>query len=172
MKTLIAVIGSSAESKILGRAAFEAGREIIRAGFSLICGGLGGVMEEACRGAQYEAGADSGRIIGVLPGTKKEDANPYADIVIPTGMGYTRNGIIACSADGIIAVGGGSGTLSEIALGWQYGKPIVVITGLPGLSAGLEGFVLDDRRTDSVAGARSGAEAVALIRALIIHDQP
>ena len=164
MKTLIAVIGASRADEKAGRAAFEAGKEVILAGFCLVCGGLGGVMEEACRGAREAAGPDSGKIIGILPGTDKNDANPYVDIVIPTGLGYARNTIITCGTDGIIAVGGGSGTLSEIGFGWQYGKPIAVITGIPGLSAELAGKQLDRRRQDRIMGASSGAEAVARIR--------
>lgn len=121
-------------------------------------------MEAACRGALSEAGNISGRIIGILPGTDKHDANPYTDIVIATGMGNARNMIIACASDALIAVGGGSGTLSEIAMAWQYGKPIVVIEGLPGTADSLVGKSLDDRRNDTIAGVRTAAEAISFIR--------
>jgi uncharacterized protein (TIGR00725 family) len=164
VQILVAVVGSARASKPLVEAAFEAGREIVKAGYALLCGGLGGVMEAACRGAMTEAGRNSGRIIGILPGTDKLDANPYADIVIPTGIGYARNSIVACASDAMIAVGGGSGTMSEIALAWQYGKFIVVIEGLPGTAGGLVGKPLDDRRSDTIAGAATAAEAVALVR--------
>jgi uncharacterized protein (TIGR00725 family) len=158
------VVGSARASKPLVDAAFEAGREIIRAGYSLLCGGLGGVMEAACRGAAAEAGRNSGRIIGILPGTDKHEANSYVDVVITTGIGFARNMIIACAGDAVIAVGGGSGTMSEIAMAWQYGKPIVVIEGLPGTAGDLVGKSLDDRRSGTVAGAATAAEAVALLK--------
>jgi uncharacterized protein (TIGR00725 family) len=164
MRTLIAVVGSARASKPLVDAAFEVGREIINAGYALLCGGLGGVMEAACRGAHSVAGKNSGIIIGILPGTNKNDANPYTDIVIPTGLGYGRNMIIACSSDAMIAVGGGSGTMSEISMAWQYGKPIVVIEGLPGIAGDLAGKSLDDRRDDTIAGAASAEEAISFIR--------
>ena len=80
MKTLIAVIGASRADEKAGRAAFEAGKEVILAGFCLVCGGLGGVMEEACRGAREAAGPDSGKIIGILPGTDKNELRIYSGI--------------------------------------------------------------------------------------------
>jgi uncharacterized protein (TIGR00725 family) len=164
MTTLIGVIGSSVvENAVTADTACETGREIVRRGYTLICGGLGGVMEAACRGAFEEAGEGSGRIIGVLPGRDRGDANRYVDIVIPTGMGYARNSIIAASADAVVAIGGGSGTLSEIAYAWQYGKIIVAVSSLPGISATLIGRRLDARRDDTVRGARDAREALALI---------
>jgi uncharacterized protein (TIGR00725 family) len=110
MHVLIAVIGSSEGPRAVLDAAFETGREIMEAGYSLICGGMGGVMEAACRGAHSVVGERSGRIIGIIPGSDKNEANPFADIVIATGIGYARNSIIASSADAVIAVSGGSGT--------------------------------------------------------------
>lgn len=167
MERLIAVIGSAQATDAAKNAARAAGKEIIKAGFSLICGGLSGVMEAACRGAHEEAGKNSGRIIGVLPGTSKKDANRYVDIAIPTGIGYARNALIACAADGVIAVSGGSGTLSEIAYAWQYGKPVVVIRGLPGISSSLIKTALDNRRPDTIYGAENAAEAVSIIKNIL-----
>ncbi len=169
MKTLIAVVGSSQASKKALSFAFETGKEIIKAGFCLICGGLSGVMEAASRGAQFEAGSDSGRIIGILPGTNKKDANPYIDIVIPTGLGYARNMVIASSCDAVIAIAGGSGTLSEVALAWQYGKPIVVIEDLFGITAMLIQKSLDNRRKNRILGAKDAKEAVMMIKKMLSH---
>jgi uncharacterized protein (TIGR00725 family) len=87
----------------------------------LVCGGLGGVMEAACRGAK-EAG---GTTVGILPGTERSDANAYVDIAIPTGLGQARNAIVARAADALVAVGGGYGTLSEIALALRHDKRVV-----------------------------------------------
>lgn len=167
MQTLIAVIGSSSANKRVLDAAFEIGVEIIKAGFSLICGGLSGVMEAACKGAFSEAGECSGRIIGILPGYDKGDANPYVDIAIATGIGYARNCIIASSADALIAVSGGSGTLSEIALAWQYGKPIIVLEGMPGFTANLVDHALDNRRDDRIIGVKTPKDAITIIKSIL-----
>ncbi|UCB47479.1 MAG: TIGR00725 family protein [Spirochaetota bacterium] len=167
MKTLIAVIGSANAEKPAYDLAFETGREIIKAGFTLLCGGLSGVMEAASKGAYSEAGKDSGRIIGILPGTNKNDANPYIDIAVPTGIGYARNMIVACASDAVIAIAGGSGTLSELAMAWQYGKPIVVIEKIDGVSGLFAGRSLDDRRNDCIQGASNAKEAVNIIKRLL-----
>ena len=167
MQTLVAVIGGSSAPRPILQAAFETGAEIIKAGFTLICGGLGGVMEASCRGAASVVEIGSGRIIGVLPGYDKNAANPYADLVIATGIGYARNSIIASSADAVIAIGGGSGTLSEIALAWQYGKPIVILRGLPGITKQFIDEALDDRRDDCILGADNPRDAVAAVKTLL-----
>jgi uncharacterized protein (TIGR00725 family) len=90
-------------------------------GAVLVCGGLGGAMEAACRGAK-EAG---GTTLGILPGADRGDANPFVDVAVPTGLGQGRNLVIVHAADAVIAVGGGYGTLSEIALALRHGKPVV-----------------------------------------------
>jgi uncharacterized protein (TIGR00725 family) len=167
MLRLVGVIGASTASEEVLSAAFETGREVMRAGYGLICGGLGGVMEAACRGAHAESERRSGPIIAVLPGYSRADANPYVDIAITTGMGYARNSIIASSSDAVIAVSGGSGTLSEIAFAWQYGKPIVILRDLPGISVQLIDRKLDDRRNDRILGAANPREAVKIIKSLL-----
>ncbi len=161
---LIGVIGSSSASEIAKKVAFEVGKEIIRSGFTLVCGGLGGVMEAASRGAYEESGGDTRRIIGILPGTEKNDANPYIGIAIATGIGYARNMIIACSSDAVIAIEGGSGTLSEISMAWQYKKPIVVMEDAGGISATLVGKQLDNRRDYRIKGAKSAGQALEIIK--------
>jgi uncharacterized protein (TIGR00725 family) len=97
------------------------GRELAARGAVLVCGGLGGVMEAACRGAK-DAG---GRTVGILPGTDRAAANPFVDAAIPTGLGEARNALVVRAADALIAVGGGYGTLSEIALALKAGKRVV-----------------------------------------------
>jgi uncharacterized protein (TIGR00725 family) len=120
---LIGVIGSSVDEEELNRLAYEVGRHIANRGAVLLCGGLGGVMENACRGAK-EAG---GLTVGVIPGEDKEDANPCVDIPIVTGIGKARNMIVARTADAIIAVGGRYGTLSEIAYALHFGKKVFAL---------------------------------------------
>src|SRR5512136_42787 len=114
----IAVIGHARATPGECEDACAAGRLIAEHGAVLLCGGLGGVMEAACRGAK-EAG---GTTVGILPGT--EEGNPYLDIIIRTGLGHARNILVVLSADAVIAVGGGYGTLSEIAIALKTGRPV------------------------------------------------
>jgi uncharacterized protein (TIGR00725 family) len=97
------------------------GRELGSRGAVLVCGGLGGVMEAACSGAK-EAG---GTTIGILPGSDRSAANEHVDFAIPTGLGEARNALVVRAADALVAVGGGYGTLSEIAFALKAGKRVV-----------------------------------------------
>jgi uncharacterized protein (TIGR00725 family) len=115
------VIGGSAPTKKEAAAAEAVGRALAEVGAVLICGGRGGVMEAACRGARSAGGLT----IGVLPGTSRSQANPYVDIPIVTGLGEARNAIIIRTAQAVIAVGGSYGTLSEIGFALAFGVPVV-----------------------------------------------
>lgn len=119
---IIGVIGQggSCSKKILSLAE-DVGKEIAKRDAVVICGGLKGVMEATCRGAKLE----NGLTIGVIPGTKKSDANQYVDIPIVTGLGEARNSVIVRTADVLIAIGGRYGTLSEIAFALAFGKQVV-----------------------------------------------
>lgn len=122
MSHVIGVIGESVFSGPAHEAlAEEVGRRVAESGAALICGGLTGVMEAACRGARRAGG----RTIGILPGTERAEANPFVEVAVVTGMGQTRNAIIVLTADVLIAIGGGYGTLSEIGLALRHGKPVV-----------------------------------------------
>jgi uncharacterized protein (TIGR00725 family) len=120
-KIIIAVIGAGEPSAEEARLAEEVGREIARQGVILVCGGLGGVMEAACKGASLEGGIT----VGILPGDSPGTANPYVQIPIVTGMGYARNIAVVKTAMAVIAIGGGYGTLSEIAHALQNGIPVI-----------------------------------------------
>jgi uncharacterized protein (TIGR00725 family) len=120
-KIRIGVIGGSKPDAKSRQVAFEVGRLIAEKGAILICGGLSGVMEAASRGAK-QAG---GMTMGILPGNSPQDANPYIDIAVATGLGYGRNSLVAMNSDVIIAIDGQYGTLSEIAYGSIYGKKII-----------------------------------------------
>ncbi len=100
-------------------------------GHTLICGGLGGVMEAACKGAK----SAGGKTVGILPGHDKSEANPYVDIPIVTGLGYMRNNLVVKNAEIIIAIDGKEGTLSEIAFALQMKKPVLGINtwDIPGI---------------------------------------
>lgn len=122
-KPRLGVMGSSTCSPRITELATEVGRQIGRAGAILVCGGRGGVMEAAARGAK-EAG---GITIGILPGESDSEANPYIDIPIVTGMGQARNAINILTSQAVIAVAGAYGTLSEIALARVAGIPVIAL---------------------------------------------
>jgi uncharacterized protein (TIGR00725 family) len=122
----IGVVGSGTCSEELYQLAGKIGYEIGRHGWTLICGGLGGIMEGASRGC-IEAG---GMTVGLLPGLRKQEANPYIRIAIPTGLGEGRNFLVVRASDILVAVSGSHGTLSEIALGLKTGKTVVGIRTL------------------------------------------
>ena len=117
----IAVIGGGDCSPQEARLAEEVGGEIARHGAILICGGLGGVMEAACKGASSEGGLT----VGMLPGDNRRAANPYVQIPIVTGIGYARNVAVVKSAQAVIAIDGSYGTLSEIGHALQSGIPVI-----------------------------------------------
>ncbi|HXD59695.1 MAG TPA: TIGR00725 family protein [Thermoleophilaceae bacterium] len=123
MQPYVAVVGAGEASREEAAAAEEVGRLLAERGAVLVCGGLGGVMEAACRGAK-EAG---GSTVGILPGRDRAAANDHVDIAIATGLGEARNALVVRAADVLIAVGGGYGTLSEIALALKSGTPVVGI---------------------------------------------
>jgi uncharacterized protein (TIGR00725 family) len=157
-KNLIAVCGPGATATPeLEELAEAVGREISLAGLGLVCGGRGGVMEAACRGAK----AVGGLTVGILPSYDRRDANPYVDIAICTGLGEARNTLIAATGAALIAVGGEWGTLSEIALALKIGRPVIALAG----------YGWDIRRAspkDNVPGVilivKTPQEAVALAR--------
>lgn len=121
MTPYVAVIGASRATPEEERAAEAVGRGLAEAGAVLICGGLGGVMEAACRGAKSAGGTT----VGILPGTSRDAANPHVDIALATGLGEMRNGLVVRAADALVAIGGEFGTLSEIALALKAGKTVI-----------------------------------------------
>jgi len=128
----IAVIGGSDVSPEIYALAREVGREVARRGAALLCGGLGGVMAAAAQGAR-EAGGVS---LGILPDGDRRRGNPHLTYSLATNLGHARNLLIAHSADALIAVDGGYGTISEAAIGLKLGKPVIALKvawDLPGL---------------------------------------
>lgn len=120
-KVTISVIGGHDANSKVERLAHDIGKIIAKVEAILVCGGLKGVMEAAAKGAKKAGGVT----IGLLPGKKKADANPYIDIALPTSMGFSRNTIVACSADIIVALPGSHGTNSEICYGLVFGRPVI-----------------------------------------------
>lgn len=150
----IGVIGEGVASPEAKRAAEIVGRELAQRGHTVICGGLGGVMEAACKGAK-EGG---GLTVGILPSDNRHDANPYVDIPIVTGLGEARNIIVVKSSQALIAIGGRYGTLSEIALALRLGIPVV---GLDTWSLSRQGEV-----DESILPAHDPVDAVEMAIAL------
>jgi uncharacterized protein (TIGR00725 family) len=153
MHPYIAVVGAGSASAEEERAAEAVGHGLAAAGAVVVCGGLGGVMEAVCRGAK----SAGGMTVGILPGTRRADANPHVDIAIATGLGEMRNGLVVRAADALVAVGGEFGTLSEIALALKAGKPVV----------GLETWELSHGGgpVDAIVRAASPEDAVARVLA-------
>lgn len=123
-KPVIAVVGANKCSKKLRDMAAEVGRYVAENGGVIVCGGLGGIMEGAARGAREANGVT----IGILPSDNKDDANEYIDLVIPSGLGEARNILVIRTADAVVAFPGKYGTLSEMAFALQMGKPLVSVS--------------------------------------------
>jgi uncharacterized protein (TIGR00725 family) len=139
----VAVVGPGEASPGELAVAEELGALLAQGRAVLVCGGLGGVMEAACRGAKSRRGLT----VGLLPGLDRSAANGWVDVAIPTGMGELRNGLIVRAADAVVAIGGGAGTLSEIAFALKAGRPV----------AGVGTFAVE-----GVVAVQSAAEAAAL----------
>jgi uncharacterized protein (TIGR00725 family) len=154
----VAVIGSASCDEGVAALARDVGREIARQGAVLVCGGRGGVMEAACQGAK----AVGGTTVGILPGSDRREANPYVDVPIATGLGEARNAIVVRTADAVVAISGGYGTLSEIGLALKMGRPVV---GL-----GTWQLCQGGRPADAIAQADNPAQAVELAMYLVRMD--
>jgi len=156
----ISVVGFNADSctEVARDAAYRVGRAIAQEGGTVVCGGLGGVMEAACKGAR-DAG---GRSVGIVPSDDLSEANRYCDVVIATGLGKSRNFLVAYSGDAMVVVGGGAGTLTEVAAAYQSSKPIVAVRGTGGVADEWARKPLDGRRTVVILEGASPEEAVKM----------
>lgn len=139
--------------------AYEVGTEIAKSDSVLISGGLGGVMRASCHGA-HDAG---GLTIGIIPQGEHSFANEFCDVVVPSGMGLTRDFLNALSADGIIIIGGGSGTLSEVCAAYMHKRPMVAIRKTGGTADLYADKYVDHRENVKIIGVDTPKEAVKLI---------
>ena len=160
-KFQIGVIGYNDDrcTELAKEIAYNVGKEIALSGSVLICGGLGGLMEAACRGAK-EA---NGTTVGIIPQDNFTFANPYCDIVICSGIGFARDFIVATSSDAIIAIGGGIGTLIEMSVGYMIKKKVVAISPSGGVSDLYAGKYLDERKRVLIETALDAKSAVQAI---------
>jgi len=145
------------------QAAYQVGLEVARRDGLLISGGLGGVMEAASRGAKDGGGF----VVGIVPQDDKGAANEFCDAVIATGMGFARDFVTAYSADAIVIVGGGAGTMIEVAAAYQKGIPIIAIKGTGGMADRLVDTYIDDRKVEPILGENTPQKAVERAFALI-----
>ena len=160
-KRQILVVGNNENGSTpeLKKIAYETGLEVAKSDSVLITGGLGGVMRAACHGAK-----DAGGItVGIIPQNDPSFANEYCDIVIPTGIGLARDFLNALSADGVIIIGGGSGTLSETCAAYMHNKPIAAIKNTGGIAEMFVDKYLDHRQNVKIVGVSSPKEAVKYI---------
>lgn len=160
-KIQILVVGNNENGSTpeVEKIAYETGLEIAKSGAVLITGGLGGVMNAACHGAKD----GNGLTVGIIPQNDPSFANEYCDIVIPSGIGLARDFLNALSGDGVIIVGGGSGTLSETCAAYMYKKPIVAIKNTGGIADRFADQYLDHRENVKIIGVNSPKEAVKYI---------
>lgn len=151
MKRLISVIGGREAPPDLLAEAERLGEGLAHRGWAVVCGGMEGVMEAVCRGARRAGGTT----VGILPGHDPREANRYVDFALPTGMGLSRNAIVARAGEAVVALGGSHGTLSEIAFALQFGKTVIGI------------------RTWKIEGVREADGAAEALRALdALFDRP
>lgn len=143
------------------------GRRLIDDGYIIVCGGMFGLMEAVCKGARNSPIYTYGSTIGIIPSVEKKYANPYCDIVIPTGLGLARNVLIVNTADVIVAVGGGAGTLSEIAYSWQTGKEVLCYKGFDGWAKQLAGTDLDSTQQRKLIAVNSLEEILQTLREIL-----
>lgn len=150
----VSVCGSGDAPPEVTALAEEVGSRLAAANAVIVCGGLGGVMEAVCRGARSAGGVT----VGILPGTERADANDFVDVALPTGLGESRNALIARASDALIAIGGEFGTLSEVGFALKIGRPVV----------GLDTWELHRRGelVQAIRPAATPAEAVDLALSL------
>lgn len=163
---MVAVVGGAVAGPEAERVAEAVGDAAARMGAVVLTGGRGGVMAAASRGARQARGEEGSGppVVALLPGTDRAQANPWAELVLPTGLGNARNALIVAGADVVVAIGGGPGTLSEIGLARKEGRPVIVVAGTGGVADRGAALLPEDPGLHVVVGA---AEAIALLARLL-----
>lgn len=161
------VICDSAAPPAVLALAERVGALLARRRLTVVTGGRSGVMEAACRGARRAGGTT----VGIVPSADPGDANEWCSVVIPTGLGHARNALTALAGDVVIAIGGGAGTLSELAFAWIHGRPILLLGGSGGWADALAGRALDSRRSSTVTACADLTALDAALRRLLQQRQ-
>ena len=159
----VVVIGSGDDDQHLDTA-FEIGKYIAENKWVLITGGGGGIMEAASKGASVTGGI----VVGILPDSDLSRSNEYCSIVIPSGIGYARNMTNILSGDVIVSINGKSGTLSELAYAWQFGKPVISCAFTGGWSSRIVPEPVDDRPGSKIFKADSLTEVFQYLYEILI----
>lgn len=159
----VVVIGDSRAPRPQLRTAEAIGGAIAGLGATLVTGGRGGIMAAASRGARRAGGC----VVGIVPSTAFAEANPWCSVVIPTGLGHARNALTALAGDVVVAVGGGAGTLSEIAFAWIHGRPLIVVQGSGGWADALPAHGVDMRRSSTITTVADAAACATALRRLL-----
>ena len=146
MKKIIAIIGDNSieTNSLKEKIAFSVGKALIENGYRIQSGGMGGIMKATSLGARSSSNYQEGDIIALIPSFDKNESNGLADIIIPTGLDINRASIVA-NADFVVAIGGGAGTLAEIASAWMLMRPIAAFSNVEGWSKKVAGTKLDSR---------------------------
>ena len=174
MKNSVQVIGNAyiEENSLKYQMAYEIGKTLVDNGYRVQSGGLNGVMKAAFAGAKSSKEYKDGDTIAIIPSFDRSQVNEFADIVIPTGLDILRNAMVA-NADAVVVIGGGAGTLSEMAMAWSLGKLIVSFKNVDGWSKKLADSKLDDRirydniDSDKVYGVDNAQDAINIINSKI-----
>ncbi|MFN3603096.1 MAG: TIGR00725 family protein [Leptonema sp. (in: bacteria)] len=168
-KFIIGVIGPNQSlcTKEIYDFGLTLGRRLIDDGYMIVCGGMYGIMEAVCRGARNSPLYFYGCTIGIIPSSEKKFANPFCDVVIPTGMGLARNVLVVNTSDVIVAIAGGAGTLSEIAYAWQVGKEVLCYTKFGGWSKELAGTEIDSTQKRKIKAVQNLEEILEELRKLL-----
>ncbi len=154
----IAIIGSNRGNEKLNAFAFEAGQALMDWGHTIINGGMGGIMEASAKGARTSVSFEEHRLIAILPVNDPSKGNPYSGVKIATHLGTGRNYMIILNSNAVLAIGGGAGTLNEIATAWELKRPIAAFVGAGGWSERLAGTSIDSRRSDRISPVHSISE--------------
>ncbi len=150
MRPIIGIIGGGKElcNKDIYEYGLELGHSLLAQGYRIVTGGKGGIMEAVSRGGMDSESYFEGSIIAIVPEDNKKSANDFCDIVIPTGLGINRNIVVVNTADILIAIGGGAGTLSEIAFAWQKNKTVLCVDEFEGWAKQLANQNIDNRKSN------------------------
>ncbi len=159
----VVVIGDSRAPRPTLRTAEQIGASVAQLGATLITGGRGGVMAAASRGARRAGGC----VVGIVPSTSLAEGNRWCSVVVPTGLGHARNVLTALAGDVVVAIGGGAGTLSEIAFAWMHGRPIVVVEGSGGWADAFARRGVDARRSSTITAVADADACAAALRRLL-----
>ena len=169
-KKIVTIIGGNSNiSEHAQNQAFELGKKILDNGWLLCTGGRSGVMESASKGARTSKKWTGTQIIGILPDGEKNAGNEYLDIIIPSGIGLTRNSLVVQTGDVCIAISGGAGTLSEIALAWQFKRPVAVMDKTGGWAEKMSGVKID-HRGENIEGFDSVENVIDWVKSNLEHN--